>query len=92
MGRALLGMIAYHRILRDLLGDIDRLENDSEVSTKIYTEIWLFGTSSWKAPGRQQRADRRLEPLPAPETFSPPGSLAGGGAPFQEITPSAKRQ
>jgi len=66
------------------------VQTDSETSARIYTEIWLFGTSSWKAPGRQQRADRRLEPLPAPETLSPPG--AGGCGPSQEITPRVKRQ
>ena len=71
MGRALLGMIAYHRILRDLLGDIDRLENDSEVSTKIYTEIWLFGTSCLRAPDRQPRSGQALEAVPPPEAFSP---------------------
>jgi len=89
MGRALVGMIAYHRILSELLG-AGSVQTDSETSARIYTEIWLFGTSSWKAPSRQQRADRRLEPLPAPETLSPPGSLAAG--PSQEITPRVKRQ
>lgn len=93
MGRALVGMIAYHRILSELLGGAGSVRTDSKTSARIYTEIWLFGTSSWKAPGRQQRADRRLEPLPAPETLSPPGSLvAGGCGPSHEITPSVKRQ
>ncbi len=93
MGRALVGMIAYHRILSELLGGAGSVPTDSETSARIYTEIWLFGTSSWKAPGRQQRADRRLDPLPTPQTLSPPGSLvAGGCGPSQEITPSVKRQ
>jgi len=93
MGRALVGMIAYHRILSDLLGSAGSVRAGSETSARIYTEIWLFGTSSWKAAGRQQRADRRLEPLRPPETFSIPGSLSAGvGAPSQEITPCVKRQ
>lgn len=71
MGQALVGMIAYHRILRELLGGGDPLKTGSEPSAKVYTEIWLFGTSSWKAPGRQQRTEQRLEPLPASETLSP---------------------
>jgi AcrR family transcriptional regulator len=71
MGRALVGMIAYHRILRELLGGADPLQTGSEPSAKVYTEIWLFGTSSWKARGRQQRAEQRLEALPQTETRSP---------------------
>jgi AcrR family transcriptional regulator len=93
MGRALVGMIAYHRILSDLLGGAGSVQTDSVTSARIYTEIWLFGTSSWKAPGRQQRADRRLEPLPVPQTLSTSGSLAASGCgPSQEITPNVKRQ
>jgi AcrR family transcriptional regulator len=65
MGRALVGMIAYHCILSELLGGTGSVSSDSETSAKIYTEIWLSGTLSWKAAGRQQRADRLLEPLPA---------------------------
>jgi len=92
MGQALVGMIAYHRILSDLLGGAGTAGTDSETSARVYTEIWLFGTSSWKAPGRQQRADRRPELLGVPETFSPPGSLADDiGAPNGEITPYEKR-
>lgn len=71
MGRALVGMIAYHRILGELLGGGDSLPTGNETPAKVYAEIWLFGASSWKAPGRQQRAERPRESLPAPETLSP---------------------
>lgn len=93
MGRALVGMIAYHRILSDLLGGAGPARRDGQTSAKIYTDIWLFGTSSWKAPGRQQRADWRLEPLPATETLSPAGSSADGAcASSGGITTYGKRQ
>lgn len=69
MGRALVGMIAYHRILSELLG-AGAIQSDSEISARIYAEIRLFGTASWKTPRPQ-----RLERLPAPQTFSSPESL-----------------
>lgn len=58
MGRALVGMIAYHRIVCELQGGDDFLASDGKTAAKIYTDIWLFGASSWKAPGRQQRTAR----------------------------------
>jgi AcrR family transcriptional regulator len=93
MGRALVGMIAYHRILSELLGDASPVRPDSGVSARIFTEIWLFGTLSVNAPGRQQRADRLCNPLPAAETFASSGSpVAGGCRPSREITSSPKRR
>jgi AcrR family transcriptional regulator len=92
MGRALVGMIAYHRILSDLLGGAGTARREGQTA-RIYTDIWLFGTSAWKAPGRQQRDDWRLEPLPATETFSSRGSSAdAASATSGEITPYEKRQ
>jgi len=92
MGRALVGMIAYHRILSDLLGGAVPARTDDDTFARIYTDIWLFGTSSWKSPGRQQRAERRWERLRASEAFSSPGGLAeAAGTTSEEITACEKR-
>ena len=61
MGRALVGMIAYHRIVCELLGGYDSLGCNVEGSAKMYTDIWLFGASAWGAPARQHRSERPPE-------------------------------
>jgi len=80
MGRALVGMIAYHRILRELLGGADPLPAGRQTSANVYTEIWLFGTSSWKALGRQLRAEQPVKALPEAEALLPKKSLSPADA------------
>jgi AcrR family transcriptional regulator len=91
MGRALVGMIAYQRILSELLGGTGPFKADGETSARIYAEIGLFGTSSWRVRGAGQQAD--CAPASTLETVSPPPETraASGHRPAQEITPTAKR-
>ena len=57
MGQALVGMIAYDRIVRDLFRGCDDWNHSLEDTSKIYTDIFLFGASSWKSAGRHRRAE-----------------------------------
>jgi len=41
--RALLGMVAYHRIFHELLGAGNRRSNDERASVDKYMDIWLHG-------------------------------------------------
>jgi AcrR family transcriptional regulator len=60
MGRALVGMIAHHRIVCELLGGDDFPGCDIAGSAKTYTDIWLFGVSAWGAPARQRQREERV--------------------------------
>lgn len=54
MGPALVGMIAYHRIVRELLGDRDFPGCNIAGFAKTYTDIWLHGALASVSPTRQQ--------------------------------------
>jgi AcrR family transcriptional regulator len=59
MGRALIGIIAYHQIVCQLLGDPD-FPGCREGLAEIYADIWLRGALAWEAPARQNRAEKPL--------------------------------
>lgn len=70
MGRALVGMIAYHQIVCELLGGPDFLGRNAEGAADVYTDIWLRGALAWEAPARQNRTER---PLVQSEVSAPDG-------------------
>ena len=60
MSRAFVGMIAYHRILCELLNDADSSGCDVEGAAHVYTDIWLRGALAWGTPARQNRTESTL--------------------------------
>lgn len=70
MGRALVGMIAYHRIVCELLGGPDFLGCNAEGAAEVYTDIWLRGALAWEARARQNRTER---PSVQPKVSPPAG-------------------
>jgi len=60
MGRALVGMIAYDRIVCGLCAGLELLEGSTDRATDVYTDIWLRGALAWEAPARQNRTERPL--------------------------------
>ena len=57
MGPALIGMIACHRVLCELLGG-DFPGCNRQGSARAYLDIWLFGTSARGVRARQDRTPR----------------------------------
>jgi len=55
MGRALMGMIAYDRIVCGLWGGPEVLGGNADRAIAVYTDIWLRGALAWQAPARQNR-------------------------------------
>ncbi len=53
LGRALVGMIAYHQIVCGLWGGGDFPGCNAAAATSVYTDIWLRGALPWQAPARQ---------------------------------------
>ena len=70
MGRALVGMVAYHQIVCGLWGGDDFPGCNATAATTVYTDIWLRGALAWGAPARQARTE---EPL-VPTKISSPGA------------------
>lgn len=58
LGRALVGMIAYHQIVCELLGGPDFLGCNVEGAARIYTDIWLRGALAGGVPSRQPDAEK----------------------------------
>ncbi len=68
MGRALVGIIAYHQIFSQLLGGGDFPGSNAPNAAKTYMEIWLRGALKPDAPGRWHSPgeSRTQAPDPAP--------------------------
>ncbi|HVO71119.1 MAG TPA: hypothetical protein VMT24_13805, partial [Aggregatilineaceae bacterium] len=93
VGQALVGMIAYRRLLSELLGGASPFKTSGEVSARICAEIGLFGTSS----RRDRNGERRTEKLCVPAAAQGDGVSSGKARSLQppapqEIAPSVKRQ
>jgi AcrR family transcriptional regulator len=58
MGRALVGMIAYHRIVCALFGGADFPGCTAEGTADVYTDIWLRGALAWQASARVQHIEK----------------------------------
>jgi len=57
MGQALVGMIAYHQIVCQLLGDRDFPGCNIAGSARTYTDVWLRGALASGAPQSQAQSD-----------------------------------
>ena len=66
MGRALVGMIAYDRIVCGLWGSPELFGSNADRATDVYTDIWLRGALAWEAPARRNRAETPLTQTEVP--------------------------
>jgi AcrR family transcriptional regulator len=75
MGPALVGMIAYHQIVRELLGGRDFVGCDVRHAARVYTDIWLRGALKPEALARERFPSESTMQLP--ETTTQPERSRG---------------